>query len=49
MSIDGFGYYLFVASQAEPQKPIEILAKFATESAAEKLARMFLKTATTIA
>lgn len=40
VEIDGFGYYLFLASQADPTKPIEILAKFATEAAAERLARL---------
>jgi hypothetical protein len=37
---DGKGYYLFLASSAEPKGPIEILAKFATADAAEKLARL---------
>ena len=41
LDIDGFGYYLFIASQNDPRRPIEILAKFASEAAAEKLARMF--------
>lgn len=42
IQIDGYGYYLFLASHAEPQRPVEILAKFASEAAAEKLARLFL-------
>ncbi len=43
LELDGRGYYLFLASNAEPNKPIEILAKFATNSAAEKLARMLIR------
>lgn len=41
LDIDGNGYYVFIASESEPQKPIEILAKFVSNSAAEKLARLF--------
>jgi hypothetical protein len=41
IEVDGLGYYLFLADQSEPQKPIEVLAKFADPSAAEKLARLF--------
>ena len=37
--VDGTGYYLFLASQDDPSKPIEVLAKFWSASAAEKLAR----------
>jgi hypothetical protein len=37
---DGRGYYLFLASQEDPHKPVEILAKFSSASAAEKLARL---------
>lgn len=40
MLIDGFGYYLFLARQSDPTRPIEILAKFATEAAAERLVRL---------
>lgn len=43
--IDGFGYYLFLASQADPSKPIEVLAKFTNEGAAETLARLMLRAA----
>ena len=43
LDFDGRGYYLFVASNAEPRRPIEILAKFATIAAAEKLARLFMR------
>jgi hypothetical protein len=46
LHVDGFGYYLFLASDAEPTRPIEILAKFPTLSAAEKLARLFLRAET---
>lgn len=38
--VDGFGYYLFVADQSAPKRPIEILAKFASNAAAERLARL---------
>ncbi|WP_143596163.1 hypothetical protein [Tistlia consotensis] len=38
--LDGMGYYLFLASQDDPEKPIEVLAKFWSASAAERLARM---------
>ena len=27
MEIDGFGYYLFLFSEADPKEPIEIIAK----------------------
>ena len=43
LDFDGTGYYLFLASSAEPARPIEILAKFATIAAAEKLARLFAR------
>lgn len=38
--IDGTGYYLFSASRDDPKKPIEILAKFWSASAAERIARL---------
>lgn len=41
LAVDGLGYYLFVASEAEPKRPVEVLAKLASNSAAEKLARLF--------
>ena len=41
IQVDGYGYYLFVADESEPKKPIQILAKVATQAAAEKLARLF--------
>ena len=40
MEIDGFGYYLFLASEVEPRQPIEILAKFPNVETAEKLVRL---------
>ena len=43
LELDGLGYYLFLASNAELTRPIEILAKFATPAAAERLARLFLR------
>ena len=45
LEVDGLGYYLFLADNSEPNKPIEILAKFATNSAAEKLARLLQRAA----
>ena len=42
MEVDGFGYYLFLSSEAEPKEPIEIIAKVDDAGAAEKLARFFL-------
>lgn len=41
LEIDGLGFYLFIADQAEPSKPIQVLAKFACPTAAERLARLF--------
>lgn len=38
--VDGTGYYLFLANHSEPEQPIEILAKFWSASAAERLAKM---------
>lgn len=38
--VDGTGYYLFLADEAEPTRPIEVLAKFLTAGAAESLARV---------
>lgn len=46
LSIDGLGYYLFIAEQARPNEPIEVLAKFLTETAALALARSFATTVT---
>lgn len=40
LCIDGFGYYLFLASEASPSSPIEILAKFSSTGAAERFARL---------
>ena len=34
---DGFGYYLFLADETAPQRPIEVLAKFLSVSQAEKI------------
>ena len=38
--ITGLGYYLFLADQSEPSKPIEVLAEFYSASAAEKVSRL---------
>jgi len=43
LPVDGRGYYLFLANSSDPSRPIEILAKFPTLSAAEKLARLFVR------
>ena len=37
---DGLGYYLFLANEAEPQTPIEILGKFFDVSRASAFARL---------
>jgi hypothetical protein len=41
VEIDGLGYYLFLASEEAPERPIEILAKVVSDSAAARLARLF--------
>lgn len=42
MEIDGFGYYLFLSSEAEPKEDIEIIAKIPDVGVAEKMVRLFL-------
>ena len=37
---DGSGYYLFLASEAEPNSPIEILCRFFDSSRADQFARL---------
>lgn len=37
---DGHGTYLFLASDADPKAPIEILARFLTPVAADRLASL---------
>lgn len=39
-NIDGRGYYLFIANEAEPKQPIQILAKFISELEADRFARI---------
>lgn len=41
VEVDGRGYYLFLASEGEPEKPIEILAKVVSDAAAARLAQLF--------
>lgn len=41
VEIDGLGYYLFLANEASPDRPIEILAKVVSDAAAFRLARLF--------
>ena len=36
---DGFGYYLFLANEAEPETPIEVLGKFFSPLEANRFAR----------
>lgn len=48
LPIDGVGYYLFVASQDDPRKPIEILAKLVSEMSADKLRRLFNREPATV-
>lgn len=38
--VDGLGYYLFLASEADPSAPIEVLGKFFDASHATRLARL---------
>jgi hypothetical protein len=37
---DGLGYYLFLASDAEPQTPIEVLGKFFSAFEATRFLRL---------
>lgn len=39
--IDGNGYYLFLASENEPNRPIQLLAKFLSPTEAEMCAKAF--------
>lgn len=41
VEIDGRGYYVFLADEAAPDKPIEILATVVSQAAAARLARLF--------
>lgn len=41
--IDGFGYYLFLADESSPEKPVEILAKFLSPSEAQRIATLFAR------
>jgi hypothetical protein len=40
VQIDGMGYYLYVADSKDLKKPIEVMAKFISESQAARFARM---------
>lgn len=40
VDVDGSGFYLFLASEAEPNLPIEILARFYSAEQAERAADM---------
>jgi hypothetical protein len=40
LAVDGAGYYLFLADESRPEQPIEILAKFFSETEAHRLARL---------
>jgi hypothetical protein len=37
--VDGFGYYLFLAEETAPEKPIQVLAKFYSSDEATAFAR----------
>jgi hypothetical protein len=37
---DGLGYYLFLASEAEPETPVEVLTKFFSAFEANRFLRM---------
>lgn len=37
--VDGLGYYLFLADEAAPEKPIQLLAKFFSSDEAEAFAK----------
>lgn len=37
---DGLGYYLFLANEAEPESPIEVLCRFFDSSRAGQFARL---------
>ncbi len=41
VDVDGRGYYLFLADEAAPERPIEILAKVVSDGAAARLAQLF--------
>lgn len=41
LSVDGRGYYLFIASSERPWEPIEILARFFSPDQAESAAALF--------
>jgi len=41
VQVDGTGYYLFLANEASPERPIEILAKVVSDAAAARLAQLF--------
>jgi hypothetical protein len=40
LEIDGKGYYLFLADESRPEQPVELLAKFFSESEAARLSHL---------
>jgi hypothetical protein len=40
VDVDGRGYYLFLANEAEPKQPIQILAKFVSEIEAGRFVKL---------
>jgi hydroxymethylglutaryl-CoA reductase len=40
IGVDGRGYYLFLANEADPRQPIRILAKFVSDLEAGRFARL---------
>ena len=48
-SIDGNGYYLFLAEESAPAQPIQVLAKFLSAIEAEQLSRLFARRSVSLA
>jgi len=45
MELDGFGYYLFLADEANPTHPIEIIAKLISDDAAHRILNLLRSSA----
>ena len=43
--VDGFGYYLFLAQEDSLNEPVQVLAKFLSADHAEKITRLFNRSA----
>lgn len=46
LDVDGVGYYLFLADEASPHEPVQILGKLFSPMHAQQLSRMMEKTVT---